>query len=52
MDTTPSSVNKVKNVAKYTGHTDREKREVKVKITYIHQLNQVNLSNQLQIDPD
>ena len=50
MDTTPSSVNNIKNLAKYIGHTDDEKREVKELVKYIHQLNQVNLLKQLQIE--
>ena len=44
---TPSSVNNIKDVAKYISHTDSEKREVKVKVSvaYIHQLDWVNLLN-------
>ena len=33
---TPSSVDSIKNVAKYIGHTDCKKREVKVLVKYIH----------------
>ena len=50
MDTTSSSVNTIDNMAKYIGHMDSEKREVKVLVTYIHQLNQVNRLNYLQIE--
>ena len=48
----PSWVNNIKNVAKYIGYTDGEKREVKVVVKYIQKLNQVNRLNHLQIEPD
>ena len=52
MDTAPSPVNNIEKVAKYIGHTDDGKREVKALVKYIHELNQVNRLNQLQIEPD
>ena len=48
MDTAPSSVNNIKNDTQYVSHTDSEKREIKVLVTYIQQLNRLIRLNQLQ----
>ena len=46
VDTTPSSVNNIKNVAKYIDHTYSEEREAKVKVSvaYIHQFTNYKLN--------
>ena len=43
---TPSSVNNIKDVAKCIGHTNSEKREVKIKVSvaYIHQFTNYKLN--------
>ena len=50
MNKAPLSVNSIKNVAKYIGHTYSEKLEVKVLIKYNHQLNKESPLNQLHIE--
>ena len=54
VDTAPSSISNIKNDAQYIGHTDSEKRGIKVKVLfpYIHQLNRKVWLKKLQNELD